>query len=107
MRSRDEIEALEDGQVANDLHVQATYLLTEALVASEKKMRRRVELLSEAVFETDADGRLIFFNKAWTDSLGYECLRNPWRSLPNLRSRGGPAPGRRDRERGSARPCCT
>ena len=57
--------------VAADLHVQATYRLTEALVASENRMRRRIELLSEIVFETDAQGVLVFLNKAWTKTLGH------------------------------------
>ena len=51
--------------LATDLHVEATYRLTEALVEAEHRMRRRVELLSEVVFETDADGRLVFVNGAW------------------------------------------
>ncbi len=61
-----------DGSLVNDLHVQATYRLTEALVASENRMRRRIDLLSEVVFETDAAGRFIFLNQAWTRCLGHE-----------------------------------
>jgi two-component system sensor histidine kinase/response regulator len=60
-----------DGSLAHDLHVQATYRLTEALVASENRMRRRIDLLSEVVFETDAEGRFIFLNQAWTRCLGH------------------------------------
>jgi len=52
-------------ELAKDLHVQATYRLTEALVLSEQRMRQRIDLLSEVVFETDAQGRLLFLNKAW------------------------------------------
>ena len=44
-----------DASLTRDLHVEATYRLTEALVASENRMRRRVELLSDVVFETDAN----------------------------------------------------
>lgn len=62
----------EQSLLKNDIHIQATYRLTEALVASEKKMRRRIELLSEIVFETDSDGRLTFLNPAWTTALSYE-----------------------------------
>ncbi len=51
--------------LATDLHVEATYRLTEALIASENRMRRRIEILSEAVFETDAAGLLVFLNSAW------------------------------------------
>jgi len=58
--------------LANDIHIQATYRLTEALVASEKRMRRRIELLSEVVFEIDADGKLTFLNSAWNNVLGHD-----------------------------------
>lgn len=61
----------EERVLATDLHVQATYRLTEALVESENRARRRVELLSEVVFETDAAGLLVFLNSAWTRVLGY------------------------------------
>jgi two-component system, cell cycle sensor histidine kinase and response regulator CckA len=57
--------------VAADLHVQATYRLTEALVASEKRMRRRIELLAEIVFETDSSETLVYLNEAWSAVLGY------------------------------------
>jgi PAS domain S-box-containing protein len=42
----------------------------EALIESENRMRRRVELLADAVFETDADGRLVFLNSAWSPVMG-------------------------------------
>lgn len=61
----------------SDLHIEATYRLTEALVDSEHRMRRRLDLLSEVVFETDGSGGLVYINKAWTDVLGYpeaDCL---------------------------------
>jgi PAS domain S-box-containing protein len=45
--------------------VEATNRLVEALVESEQRMRRRIELLSDAVFETDANGRLVFISEAW------------------------------------------
>ena len=67
-----DLEADHDvASLATDLHVRATYRLTEALVASENRMRRRIELLSEIVFETDREGTLIFLNGAWTKSLGF------------------------------------
>lgn len=57
-------------QIITDLHVQATYRLTEALVASETRMRRRLELLNEIVVETGAGGELVFLNPAWTRTTG-------------------------------------
>ena len=87
-----------------DLHVEATYRLTEALVAAEKRMRRRVEMLSEAVFESDAGGRIVFMNPASRSIFGREpqdCLgrsladllveddRDAWQGLPD--GHAGPA----------------
>ena len=60
----------DSSELAKDLHVEATYRLTEALVLSEQRMRRRIDLLSEVVFETDHQGHLIFLNKAWQKTLG-------------------------------------
>lgn len=57
---------------ATDLHVQATYRLTEALVEAENRMLRRIELLSEVVFETDENYVLVFLNQAWEKQLGFE-----------------------------------
>ncbi len=65
-------DAQAEGLLRNDIHIQATYRLTEALVASEKRMRRRIELLSEVVFETCPDGKLTFLNRAWSHILGHE-----------------------------------
>jgi len=71
-------------QLSNDLHVQATYRLTEALVESENRMRRRLELLTEVVFEADAQGLLVFLNPAWTTAAGRpvdQCLGKPLRAF--------------------------
>ena len=43
-------------------------------------MRRRVELLSEAVFETDEKNRVVIVNAAWQSTLGFDrtdCLGHP------------------------------
>ena len=56
--------------LATDLHVEATSRLMEALVESENRMRRRVELLADAVIETDAAGALVFLNRAWESLTG-------------------------------------
>jgi PAS domain S-box-containing protein len=66
--------------LATDLHVEATSRLMEALVESENRMRRRVELLADAVIETGPDGRLVFLNRAWetlTGRVSAECLGHP------------------------------
>ena len=56
--------------LATDLHVEATSRLMEALVESENRMRRRVELLADAVIETDAQWALVFLNPAWESLTG-------------------------------------
>lgn len=56
--------------LATDLHVEATSRLVEALVESENRMRRRVELLADAIIETDAEGALVFLNPAWESLTG-------------------------------------
>lgn len=68
-------------QLATDLHVEATYRLTEALVESENRMRRRVDLLSEVVFETDRSGGLVFLSNAWTQTLGHSTADGIGKSL--------------------------
>ncbi|MFN8622972.1 MAG: ATP-binding protein [Chloroflexota bacterium] len=70
--------------LATDLHVEATYRLTEALVEAENRMRRRVELLTEVVFETDAGGSLVFLNGAWATATGHPvegCIGRPLRDF--------------------------
>ncbi|CAN1213339.1 hypothetical protein TUMEXPCC7403_24250 [Tumidithrix helvetica PCC 7403] len=47
------------------------YRLADKLAESEKRYREMVENLYEVVFETDAKGKLIFLNSAWTENLGY------------------------------------
>ncbi len=72
----------EKALLATDLHVEATYRLTEALVEAENRMRRRVELLSEVVFEADPSGALVFLNRAWGKTVGHppeKCLGLPLR----------------------------
>ena len=70
-----------DELLGTDIHVQATYRLTEALVASEARMKRRIDLLKEIVFETDTAGNLVFLNQAWGRALGHvpveSCLNRP------------------------------
>lgn len=61
----------ERSSLVEDLHVQATYRLTEALVESENRMRRRIELLSEVIFETNPLGTLVFLNRAWAEVSGH------------------------------------
>jgi PAS domain S-box-containing protein len=51
--------------LVNDLHVAATSKLVEALVQSESKIRLRLDLLSEVVFEIRPSGEIEFLNRAW------------------------------------------
>lgn len=67
-----------------DLHVEATQRLTEALVESEHRMRRRVEVLSEVVFETDGDGQLVFLNQAWRFVTGRDVATSLGHSLTSF-----------------------
>ena len=69
-----------DQLLATDLHVEATSRLMEALVESENRMRRRVELLADAVIETDEAGQIVFMNPAWESLTGLasrDCLGRP------------------------------
>jgi PAS domain S-box-containing protein len=63
--------APDDPGVTHDLQVEATQRLMEALVESENRMTRRVQILSEIVFEIDAQQRLVFLNEAWAAITGY------------------------------------
>ena len=69
------------GSLITDLQVQATNRLMEALFESEARMRRRINLLSEVVFELDLAGQLVFLNDAWTQSLGMSTAASLGRSL--------------------------
>ena len=63
---------------------------------SENRMRRRVELLADAVIETDADGALVFLNPAWESLTGLASQRVPRPGRQRLLPRGLPS-GRRAR----------
>jgi two-component system, sensor histidine kinase and response regulator len=76
---------------STDLHVEATQRLVEALVESETRMRERIELLSEVVFEVAADGSLMFLNKTWTSITGFalkEALGQPLEAFFHEDDRG-------------------
>ena len=64
-------DPIDDPQNSVDLHVQATYRLTEALVDAEERMRRRINMLSEVVFETDSEDNFVFLNHAWQTITGH------------------------------------
>ena len=65
-------ELTDPATLATDLHVEATSRLMEALIESENRMRRRVEMLADAVLETDAGGLIVFLNSAWQGITGVE-----------------------------------
>jgi PAS domain S-box-containing protein len=58
--------------VTSEIPEESSPSLMEAIAESEKRMRQRVELLSEVVFETDPEGRIVFVNRAWTANFGYD-----------------------------------
>ena len=58
--------------LVTDLHVAATSKLVEALVQSENKMRLRLDLLSEVVFEISPTGEITFLNRAWVAVGGHK-----------------------------------
>ena len=62
----------DDGSSAlnTDLQVLATNRLLEALVESENRMKQRVNLLREVVFELDDNGIIVFLNSAWSRLMG-------------------------------------
>ncbi len=62
----------DDGSSAleTDLQVLATNRLLEALVESENRMKQRVNLLREVVFELDDSGTIVFLNSAWSRLMG-------------------------------------
>ncbi len=70
MTHPDDPDDQQSRSLAHDLHVEASTRLTEAFVASEARMRQRIELLAEIVFETDANGVIIFLNRAWSAAMG-------------------------------------
>ncbi|MGY6213737.1 PAS domain S-box protein [Methylolobus aquaticus] len=49
----------------DELGIQARHRLIEALAAAEDAARARLDQLREIVFETDAQGRIVFLNAAW------------------------------------------
>ena len=57
-----------------DIQVAATSRLFEALQDSENRMRRRINLLVEIIFELNDDGEVVFSNAAWEKVLGYKVV---------------------------------
>lgn len=58
----------------DDIQVAATNRLLEALQDSENRMRRRLNLLMEIIFELNNDGEIVFSNAAWEKVLGYKSV---------------------------------
>ena len=56
--------------MSRDLQVEATQRLMEALVEAENRMSRRVQILSDVVFELDEEHLLVFLNEAWPTITG-------------------------------------
>ena len=68
----------------NELHTQIQYRLLEQLAASEQRYRRLLDNLHEIVFEIDAEGRLTFLNRAWTETLGYSLEESLQQSISDF-----------------------
>ncbi len=73
--------AVDDAAVARDVQVEATQRLMEALVEAENRMARRVQILSEVVFELDPHHRLVFLNNAWCHVTGFPVAGSLGRTL--------------------------
>lgn len=58
----------------DDIQIAATNRLFEALQESENRMRRRINLLVEIIFELNNDGEIVFSNTAWQKVLGYNAV---------------------------------
>ncbi len=56
--------------IARDAGVEATQRLIEAVVEADSRMRRRLDFVSEAIFEVDGLGALVYVNRAWTTLTG-------------------------------------
>ena len=57
-------------RTTGEVNVEATHRLIEAVVDADERMRRRLDFTSEAIFETDLDGRLVYVNRTWSDLTG-------------------------------------
>lgn len=75
---------MDNSELKRDLNVEATYRLIESLVAIESKMTRRIDLISEIIFEIDNMGRLVYLNPAWQGALGLECVDCVGQKLRNF-----------------------
>jgi len=67
-----------------DIDVEATSRLIEAFADAETRLRRRVEFLSQVVFELDATGFVEYVSPAWQRVMGEDpmrCLRTPFRDF--------------------------
>ena len=64
-----------ENSTLTDIQVAATSRLFEALQESEGRMRRRINLLVEIIFELNDDGEIVFANAAWEKVLGYKVVR--------------------------------
>ena len=63
-----------ENSTLTDIQVAATSRLLEALQESENRMRRRINLLVEIIFELNDDGEIVFSNAAWEKILGYKVV---------------------------------
>ena len=55
-----------------ELHAQVQHRLIEELGATERRLRRLLEILPEVAVQCDENGRITYLNEAWHTLLGYE-----------------------------------
>jgi two-component system, cell cycle sensor histidine kinase and response regulator CckA len=68
---------MDSKSLLTDVQIAANSQLLEALIESEARLRRRINLLAEIVFELDVDSRITFLSSAWGDVMG----SNPERAV--------------------------
>jgi PAS domain S-box-containing protein len=67
-----------------ELHAQIQLRLFEKLSEAEQKHRKLVETLRVVILQLDAQDRITFLNKAWSDQLGYSIEASLGKSLADF-----------------------
>ena len=88
-----------------ELHAQVQHRLIEELGATERRLRRLLEILPEVAVQCDERGEITYLNEAWRSLLGYEVEDSKGKLLTTFILEedrdswpGFPTPGEADRE---------